>query len=351
MNRGYIKIWRKIEDNGLISNADACQLLVFLLIKASRVTRKIMVGTQLVTLNSGQFFAGRKQLAQALNSSEQKVRTALKVLEKLEIISQQPTSKGTVISIINWDKYQNEQPAANQPKKATLKDSENFYENGDFCNQHPTSVEHDDMQYISTVYECSQPAPNQQYNQQPTSGQPAPNQRLTTKQELEKEEKKKKNPPISPLGDGEGEAQPLDLAADSEGLPILTETLLSQIQEAYEETLPPIGWNRFGGWYPKLTRQIRLCVGEKPSRASPAFWREHFNRIRGSDFPNTPKFSSKSIVWATKPETVGKIENGMWQGSKPEEGTLEGNWEFLNSLNRGKAKDESPEVLDAVYDG
>jgi hypothetical protein len=57
---------------------------------------------------------GRPPLAAELGSTEQRVRTALKFLEKHEIINQQPTNKYTIISLINWHKYQNEQPAINQ---------------------------------------------------------------------------------------------------------------------------------------------------------------------------------------------------------------------------------------------
>jgi len=81
MSHGYVKIWRKIEDSGILGNADVCQLFMYLLIKATHRERKYSVGNQVINLFPGQFVTGRKQLAAVLNSSEQRVRTALRFLE------------------------------------------------------------------------------------------------------------------------------------------------------------------------------------------------------------------------------------------------------------------------------
>ena len=150
-----------------------------------------------------------------------------------------------------------------------------------------------------------------------------------TEEEREEEEK---TPSISPPGESEC-VEPPKLEILSDGLPKLPDDLPAKISEAYERILVPAGWPRFGGWYDKLIRQVRICIGEKPSRVSPGFWEKHFNRIRGSDFPNSREFGSRSIVWATKPETVGKIENGMWQSGKPKQTSLKDDWNFLNGLD------------------
>lgn len=155
MNRGYVKIWRKIEDSGIIGNADLCQMLMYLMLKATHKDRKITVGTKVITLKPGQYFTGRKQLSSALGSTEQRIRTCLKSLEKCEIINQQSTSYGSIISLINWDKYQ-----------------------------------------------CDQPAINQQTNQQSTNNQPTTNQQPTTKQALKHLSTEDiQEPPISPTGE------------------------------------------------------------------------------------------------------------------------------------------------------
>lgn len=109
MNRGYVKIWRKLEDSGILGNAEVCQLFMFLMVKACHKSRKIMAGTQIIELQPGEFFTGRKRLASELNSSEQRIRTALSALRRHEVVSVRSTSRGSVISLINWVKYQGEE--------------------------------------------------------------------------------------------------------------------------------------------------------------------------------------------------------------------------------------------------
>lgn len=114
MNRGHIKIWRKIEDSGIMGNAEVCQLFLHLILKATWKQRKQVVGTSFIELRPGQAIVGRKQLALDLHSSERRIRTCLETLEKLGVIDQQTTNKYTVISFVNWDKYQNEDCASDQ---------------------------------------------------------------------------------------------------------------------------------------------------------------------------------------------------------------------------------------------
>lgn len=114
MQRGYIKIWRKIEDSGLMDNAEVCRLFLHLLLKASAKRRKWLVGASSVELLPGQIITGRKKLAADLRSTERKVRTCLAALENMGIIDQRATSKFTVISFVNWHRYQAGTPDGGQ---------------------------------------------------------------------------------------------------------------------------------------------------------------------------------------------------------------------------------------------
>ncbi len=148
MNRGYIKIWRKIEDSGLLQLPNTMTLFMYLLLRATYQDRKIGTPLGVVELKRGQFISGRHKLAQALDQSEQQIRTGLERLEMLGIISIIATSKYSIYIIENYNNYQDEQ-----------------------------------IQSTS-----QQPANNQQI----TSKQPTDNQQITTKQEGKKEKKEKK---------------------------------------------------------------------------------------------------------------------------------------------------------------
>lgn len=142
MEQGYVKLWRKCLDSGLLKNPTAWQLFGYLLLKATHRAHRQLVGGMVFDLHPGDVIFGRSKAADDLCVGEQSIRTALKLLEKLEIVTSKSTNKCTVISFVNWDRYQDEQPA-----------------------------------------------PNQQTNQHLTSNQPAPNQHLTTN----KNERKKEN--------------------------------------------------------------------------------------------------------------------------------------------------------------
>ena len=142
MEQGYVKLWRKCLDSGLLKNPTAWQLFGYLLLKATHRAHRQLVGGMVFDLQPGDLIFGRSKAADDLCVGEQSIRTALKLLEKLEIVTSKATNKCTVISFVNWDRYQDEQPA-----------------------------------------------PNQQTNQHLTSNQPAPNQHLTTN----KNERKKEN--------------------------------------------------------------------------------------------------------------------------------------------------------------
>ena len=80
MHRGYILVWRKIQDSGLMQMPNT--LAVFLHILFSATHKDIKVGTPngAITLKRGQYISGRKKLAEELEQSEQTIRTSLKNL-------------------------------------------------------------------------------------------------------------------------------------------------------------------------------------------------------------------------------------------------------------------------------
>jgi len=119
MERGYVKLWRKTLDSGLIQHPTALQVFTYLLLKTTYKPHKLIVGSSAVCLEAGQVLAGRKSIAQECKLSEQNVRTALKLLENMEILTIKSTKQYSVISFVNWDSYQqdsSEDQPTDQPK-------------------------------------------------------------------------------------------------------------------------------------------------------------------------------------------------------------------------------------------
>ena len=81
MERGYVKLWRKTLDSGLLQNPTAWQVFGWLLLSASRKRNVMIVGGAPVTLEAGDVCVSRSKLAAGLELSEEQIRTALNLLK------------------------------------------------------------------------------------------------------------------------------------------------------------------------------------------------------------------------------------------------------------------------------
>ena len=116
MKRGYVKVWRKIQDNDILKNHRYCAFFLWSLTKASHKRINIIVGYQPVTLEPGQFVFGRRVAAEELGMSEQEIRTCIELAKKADFLTIKSTNKFSIITIINWHIYQgsdiDDQPAS-----------------------------------------------------------------------------------------------------------------------------------------------------------------------------------------------------------------------------------------------
>jgi len=106
MHRGYVKVWRKIEDSGLLQVPNTLALFMFLLLNATHKDKKVGTNTGIVELKRGQFIGGRIMLAARLEQTEREIRTSVDRLVALDIISVQSTNKYSLYTIENYSKYQ-----------------------------------------------------------------------------------------------------------------------------------------------------------------------------------------------------------------------------------------------------
>ena len=114
MQRGYVKLWRKTLDSGLLQNGPAWQLFGYLLLRATHKPYRTIVGGVVCELVPGEVVFGRSKAAADLGLGEQQIRTALNLLKKMKIATSRSTNKFTVVSLVNWHNYQDDQAAANQ---------------------------------------------------------------------------------------------------------------------------------------------------------------------------------------------------------------------------------------------
>jgi len=114
---GWVQLHRKLLENPVFKNPKLLQTFLYCLLKATHTEREQLVGDTIVKLQPGQMATGRRALSQATGLTEQNIRTALDKLKKLGILTSKPTTKYSIISITNWDSYQqtNQQVTNNQP--------------------------------------------------------------------------------------------------------------------------------------------------------------------------------------------------------------------------------------------
>ncbi len=110
-NQGYIKLFRKLIEWEWYDQPATKVVFIHCLLKANW-QEKTWRGK---TIKPGQFFTSVKHLSDDLGLSEKQIRNALKRLKKTGEICTQGASNGTMITVCNYDSYQeNEKPNGEQ---------------------------------------------------------------------------------------------------------------------------------------------------------------------------------------------------------------------------------------------
>lgn len=106
-NNGWIKLYRKVWDNPVVTkDCESFVVWVYLLTNATHKETDVWFGGNKITLKPGQLITGRKKIALDTGISESKVRRILETFKIDQQISQQTSNKNRLITIVNWDKYQ-----------------------------------------------------------------------------------------------------------------------------------------------------------------------------------------------------------------------------------------------------
>ena len=101
---GWVCLFRSLMDKSWYTDSDYVHLWIHILLSANRKDRF----TNGIEIKRGQMMTGRKRLSQKTGIQESKIERILMHFEKNEQqIEQQKTNKYRIITIINYDQYQN----------------------------------------------------------------------------------------------------------------------------------------------------------------------------------------------------------------------------------------------------
>ena len=122
MNKGWICLHRQIQDCWIWNDEPYSkgQAWVDMLLSANHDEKKIRIGSQLVTIQSGQFHTSVLKLARKWQWSEKKVKRFLTLLESDNMIISEGSAHGTTLTIINYGIYQGEGRTLDVPDDRTI---------------------------------------------------------------------------------------------------------------------------------------------------------------------------------------------------------------------------------------
>lgn len=110
MNKGWIKLHRAIQDCWIWNDEpfSKAQAWIDLLLLANHRDKKIGIDGKPVVISRGQFHTSINKLSDRWMWDRKKVMKFLDVLESDEMLYQKRTTKGTTLTIANYEVYQDE---------------------------------------------------------------------------------------------------------------------------------------------------------------------------------------------------------------------------------------------------
>ena len=107
---GWIKLHRKLLDNPITTkDSDYLAVWIYLLLNATHREYDTLFKGKRITLQEGQLITGRKTIAKKFKIDDSKVQRILKMLEIEHQIEQQNGNQNRLITILSWDKYQQDE--------------------------------------------------------------------------------------------------------------------------------------------------------------------------------------------------------------------------------------------------
>lgn len=151
---GYIKFYRKILNWEWFTDVNTCHFFHYCLLRANYDSQRFMG----VEIPRGSFVSSLDSMSMETGLSVQNIRTCIKKLEKSKNLTSKSTNKFTIINIVNYEVYQDEnfetnkqinkrltndqQTTNNNKRNKEIKNINNYILYGEFQNVKLTDEEH-----------------------------------------------------------------------------------------------------------------------------------------------------------------------------------------------------------------
>ena len=105
-NYGWVSIHRKIINNPIFDNSNGLKVWIWCLIKANRYEKEVLLGRNKILLKSGQFVFGSNTACEQLKMSKSTIHFWMSYLKVERYIERKTTNRYSIITILNYIKYQ-----------------------------------------------------------------------------------------------------------------------------------------------------------------------------------------------------------------------------------------------------
>ena len=131
MSEGFITLHRSVQKHWIWQEPEALKFWMALLMQVNWEAKTTVFNKRLITVERGQVVFGRKVWSERLQISEMKLRRYLDMLKAEGMINQQTTSRYSLITVLNYDEYQNnnQQTTSKQPANNQLVTTSKQYNN------------------------------------------------------------------------------------------------------------------------------------------------------------------------------------------------------------------------------
>jgi len=128
MDKGWIKLYRQIQDNMLWTDSesfDRRSAWIDLILMANVQNKDIMYRGQTIKIKRGQVYTSVRKLADRWHWSRDKVNRFIKTLIKAHMVEHDTrTQSATLLTIVKYGDYQNRTDANKSTNKSTDKDTD-----------------------------------------------------------------------------------------------------------------------------------------------------------------------------------------------------------------------------------
>lgn len=136
---GFVKLYRKSLESVIFQNANLWQVWSYCLMRANHKHTEVLWNNKEIVIKAGSFITGRFEGSKDCNMNPNTFYKQLKTLENLNCIKIESKNKFSIISIINWKKYQID----NNKNIDYSIENEGFNEgSNNFHNTKITTIEH-----------------------------------------------------------------------------------------------------------------------------------------------------------------------------------------------------------------